>query len=159
MVNIKLRTSKTSFNLSFSGKYNIIIGNSGTKKSFFVNIAASSYKPNKLFHMDTSIDDKFVDKSCVHIITNHHNNNDLSIMKRYKGHIFIIDEFSDIFSNKDFPSIVQDSENYFIFISRKIYGWLPVSIDSIYQFRVIGKNVTNVPVYCQDNSDLIDIHF
>ena len=70
------------------------------------------------------------------------------------GDIYFIDESCSVLHEREIASVLKRSRNYFVIVSRSVAGWLPISIDSIYQLENIKGVLRNVPVYCKKNSDL-----
>ncbi len=154
---IELKNRKEKFNFKMSGKYNIITGNSGTKKTYFLKTLAK-YKRNVSSVFCTIVDDfgNKIDKDKIFILENE---STLSvdyhlIFNSVQGAVFIIDETSEILSKWDIGKVFKESKNYFIIITREILGWLPISVDSIYTLQSINDTIVNVSKFCKLNSDI-----
>lgn len=157
---IDLKNRKEKFNLKMSGKYNIITGNSGTKKTHFLKTLVR-YKRNVSSVFCTIIDDfgNKIDKDKIFILENEStlSVNYHLIFSSVQGAVFIIDETSEILSKRDIGKVFKESKNYFIIITREVLGWLPISIDSIYTLQSKNNTIVNTPKFCELNSDLTHI--
>lgn len=55
------------------------------------------------------------------------------------GHIIFIDEGNDFVMGNDFASAIQDTDNYYVIVTREGIPSLPYSVDEIYGIRDSGK--------------------
>lgn len=126
---IKIHTAKVGYSFSIERKYNIICGDSATGKSELCRL----------------LNENGVTVECdadIEVLSNGIKNWKKYIMA-VDGSIFFIDEafrgLSDIASGKVH---LEDSDNYFVFITRRYLGKLPISIKSIYTFQKTGMSKT-----------------
>ena len=156
---IRLKSKHFSFQIDCSGKYNFILGDSGSNKTHFVK-AMMKYKSGvRQFSCNVSSDGYKITKDMIHVYLG---NEDITTavlndIKTSKGHLYIIDEFSQLFKIRDISSVIRDSKSYFIFITRKVFGRLPVSVDSLYILSNVNGVITNMPLYANKNIDLVRI--
>lgn len=158
-MHVKVVTNKVDYELDFSGKINVITGNSGSRKTAFLK-AINKYKSGvKNVKVKVQQDGMVMPKEKMVLLMNdtviagdyHH------LFQSMSEGLFIIDETSPLLLEPDIGKVIAESTNYFLFVTRQLIGWLPISIDSIYTFRLKDKSVVNVPKYCMDNLDLVDI--
>lgn len=157
---IEVKSPKHRFHLEFFGKFNMITGKSGSHKTHFLNEVHRAKLNVSSVHCKCVDDDgKSVKLDRVFLFTNetvitgdYHD-----IFVKNSNCIIIIDESSEIIHKRDIGQVLKDTNNYVILLGRKIHGWLPISIDSIYELRKSGKLISNVPHYCYHNRDLINI--
>lgn len=156
---VKVVTNKVNYELNFSGKINVITGNSGSRKTAFLK-AVNKYKSGvKNVKVKVQQDDIIIPKEKIVLLMNdtviagdyHH------LFQSMSEGLFIIDETSPLLLEPDIGKVVAESINYFLFVTRQLIEWLPISIDSIYTFHLSDKSIINVPKYCTDNLDLVDI--
>lgn len=152
---LSIKSRNYHFELEFQGKFNFILGNSGTFKTLLGNLLTKYKRGINGISVKIS-DDRFkMKKESVHIL-----GNDTVFEGDYKnifnviGHLFVIDECCEIFKKRDLSSILKESKNYFIIISRKVPGFLPVSIDSVYHLERKKDIIFNVPEYAKSNEEL-----
>ncbi|MBR1743656.1 MAG: hypothetical protein IJ733_17665 [Lachnospiraceae bacterium] len=158
-MHVSLAGKKNRYEFELAGKYSILTGNSADRKTEFLktmirykngvrsvscNISLGSYKIRK--------ENIFVYSNDVSAIDSYR-----SAMLKHTDCLFIIDESSDIFRDREVAAVFQASKNYYIIISREIMGWLPISIDSIYTLVNQNGVLVNVPKYCENNEDLTKI--
>lgn len=61
-------------------------------------------------------------------------------MANLTDYVFFIDEFSDLLTLHNIASVMEDSQNYFVVISRdETLGFKAVSLDCVYEMHSIGK--------------------
>lgn len=152
MLEISLENRKFKFNLVFYGKLNFILGDSGGHKSYLAEVALNYldglHRTKGVFRLDG----KVLTQERILVFDNK-NNLDSYIVKLQNIHncVVIIDEFCKIHKERGFGRIIMESDNYFIFISRKVYGFLPVNVQSVYNLARNGRMITNVNAYSKFN--------
>lgn len=120
---------------NFSGKINVITGNSGSRKTAFLK-AIDKYKSGVKNVKVKVQQDGTIPKEKIVLLMNdtviagdyHH------LFQSMSEGLFIIDETSPLLLESDIGKVIAESTNYFLFIIRQLIGWLPTSIDSIYTF-------------------------
>lgn len=156
---VKIVTNKVNYELNFSGKINVITGNSGSRKTAFLKVINKYKSGVKNVKVKVQQDGGTIPKEKIVLLmidtviagVYHH------LFQSMSEGLFIIDETSPLPLESDIGKVIAESTNYFLFITRQLIGWLPISIDSIYTFRLNDKSVVNVPKYCTDNLGLVDI--
>lgn len=68
---------------------------------------------------------------------------------RTSGNIFFIDEENSFINTEEFASMVKESDNYFVLITRENLYNLPYSVDEIYGLHESGKYHDTRKVYQQ----------
>lgn len=160
MISIDITDGKTSFHLTFSGKFNFITGLSGTRKTLILKFLQKFSHGIKSIRAKASIDHVLLKKNDIFLFSNELSTDEiiLQTLLQRSGKLYVIDESSPLLHLHHVAEIMNKSENYFIIISRELLGYLPISIDSIYKIEKKGKTLTNIPLYCHNNEDLTVIH-
>lgn len=148
---ISLKSNRVDFKISTLGKYNIITGNSGTRKSHFVK-TMNGYKKRVSTIICKVTDDlgNIIPRDNIFVLHNDclFNTDDVNFLYSVHDALFIIDDDVDIMHRKDIRMLLEESDNYFILISREVMGWLPISIDNIYILEKDSrKSIVNIPRY------------
>jgi hypothetical protein len=157
---IQIKGRKVAFSLEMYGKYNIITGNSGTRKTDFLNSLDKFKKGLRGFFVYIETDsglqltkeDLILLKNETVICGDYH-----EIFIHNQDKLIVIDESSEILRKPDIAEVFKDSKNYFIIITRKLFGRLPLGADSIYRLENNDGTIVNRAVYCNDNNDLTTI--
>ena len=137
----------TQYKLEFNRKVTIILGDSGIGKTKVIELIKNSSRYSHIqLHSDLS--------SKV-IALDFYSDWKILIEHAEKDTIFIADEDCTFVNERDFSRLVNDSECYFIFITREPKGSLGYSYKDIYTLRCSGKYHESVPVYI-DNFDNLD---
>ena len=156
---ISLIDRSLHYELEFSGKFNLITGMSGSKKTALLRSLLKYKRGIKSVTCNINLNGVKLNKNEVFLFSNV--SDSISsyeyTMMSHSGCLFIIDESSDIFTDRKVSSVLKESNNYFLIIGRISFGWLPLSIDSIYEFKEDRNRVYNAPVYADRNSDLTKI--
>ena len=154
-MHVSITTNQIKFDLTFSGKFNILLGPSGSKKTLLLTSLMKWKRGIRKVHGKIEDTENEIPKNKIHVFTN-----DTIIEGDYHnvfnsvGDIYFIDESCSVLHEREIASVLKRSRNYFVIVSRSVAGWLPISIDSIYQLENIKGVLRNVPVYCKKNSDL-----
>lgn len=158
-MDIKASTKKLKYSISLEGKFNIITGLSGSKKTAFVKMLNKFLLGVKSVNVNVTKDIYKLKKEQIHVLTNETiiEGDYRKLFASCSDELFIIDEFSPVLHEKEIGKVLKESKNYFIIITRQIMGWLPVSLDSVYYLEMENGCYTNKPLYCEQNEDLIDI--
>ena len=122
-----------SYEIEILGKYTLIIGDSGTGKTYFTDLV-SALKDN-VVTLQSPLK--------VHLIPAEA---EPSILQKFHNTVLIMDEFCELLRHPEIGRLVKKSENYFVIISRQIFSWLPVSVDSVYVLKNSGKHHKAVPL-------------
>ncbi|MCI8751325.1 MAG: hypothetical protein HFH66_08175 [Lachnospiraceae bacterium] len=125
---IHLKTKRLEYKFEITQKYNLIIGDSGKGKTTLIKTLKDLLDEPSAGTLDgykqikTSIDLRLED------LTN------------LTDYVFLIDEFSEILKLKDIASVMENSQNYFVIISRdETLGFKSISLDCVYEMHASGK--------------------
>lgn len=125
---VHLKTKRLEYKFEITQKYNLIIGDSGNGKTTLVNTLHSLLEESYSGTLDgykkikTSRDLRIKD------------------LEDLENYIFFIDEFSKLLSLPDIASIMENSHNYFVIISRdETLGFKSISLDCVYIMHTSGK--------------------
>lgn len=150
MISINLHSSSFWFKLEFFSKFNFILGNSGSRKTHFVSLCAKMRSGRKSVNGTLKIGNRTLRRNEYYVFSGNSFELDYdygNLLRTNHNCLFIIDEFCDIFQRRDLPSWLLSSDNYFIFITRKVYGFLPVHMQAVYRFEEDRKCIINRPCY------------
>lgn len=129
MPDIHLKTGRIEYKFSIYGKYTIIKGDSATGKTTFYDVVAA-YERNK-----NSVSNMGYKKMAA--VPFHFSKGCIEELEDY---ILVIDEACSLLRMSNAASILQDSKNYFILISRSLkIGYLPIHVDSVLQMKASGR--------------------
>lgn len=157
MVSITVRSRKHSFDLKFVGKFNFIVGDSGSLKSYFISLCSKRVLGVNYVTGSFVIDGMRLKSDKIRVYTNGvivEEDNYRNALLSLHNSLFIIDEFCNIFRMKDIASLLSESDNYFVFVTRKLPGFLPINVESIYQLKLDNKTKTiiNEQVFTKFNT-------
>lgn len=127
-INIKVSNRHISFSLLLERNITIITGDSGTGKTKLVNMVSDYSKQGKTSGVTLSCD-----KKCIVL----ESNNWEEILKLTKNSIVFIDESNAFIKTKEFAKNIQNTDNYYVIVTREPLAQLPYSIDAI---KCIAKN-------------------
>ena len=149
MPNFKISSRRVAYSFQFSGKYAVVTGNSGTGKS-------------SLFRLFSDLDNgvRSIQSKCDLPVIPLYRDRDEVFLKSEHNVCFIMDENCQLLKRKDIATLLKESDNYFIIITRKRLDWLPVSVDNTFKIVSNGKLhelVPLVPRYNESNFGLIDL--
>lgn len=155
---LEVKSSKTRFSLEFYGKFNFLTGMSGSHKSHLVNsLRRAKSGVSSVGCKCINDDDNRVSLNKIILFDNNTviagNYHDL--FAQYKGGLIIIDECSEILKQYDIASVLRDTDNQVLIISRTPFNWLPISVESIYYLKNDKGVIKNYAVYCNHNEDLV----
>ncbi len=133
MLRILIKNNRLSYDFSFSGKFLVVTGDSGTGKSKLWELVRSyNMEPDAVECLG------YPDLQAIEMVS------ELEGAKTKSGIVFFIDEFSPIFRHPDRGKLFLESNNFFVIIRRSIkLDDLPVSLDNF----IYLKNGVAVPVY------------
>lgn len=60
-------------------------------------------------------------------------------LKEFSDSILFIDEGNEFVTSKDFAAEIQNTDNYYVIVSRERLSTLPYSVEEIYGIRTSGK--------------------
>lgn len=156
MIKIDITDGNTAFHLEFSGKFNFITGLSGTRKTLILKFLQKYSHGIKSIRAKASIGSAQLHRNEIFLFSNELSTDEviLQTLLQRTGKLYVIDESSPLLHMRHAGEIMKKSKNYFLIISRELLGYLPISVDSVYQIKKRGKTLVNVPVYCKDHEDL-----
>lgn len=125
---LEVKSKRLSYEITIHGKYTIISGDSGTGKTTLFNMVTDHVLGNKAIKISC-------DKSVIALANNFVGNE----LENYKECLIIIDEYNLLLKRHGAASLLKNSDNYFVIITRKKLDYLPVSIDNYYRFENKGK--------------------
>ena len=126
--NIRLRDNKIDYDIRLERKITIIKGKSGTGKSTFCDMIREHNKLSKGSGIHLSSDAKLV---VLDVDTDWE-----VLLESVDNCIIIGDEYLPYLTYKDFGSAVNNSNNYFLFITRSGRLWnLTYAVNSIYELK------------------------
>lgn len=126
---VEVESKRAKYFFKFYGKYNIITGDSGTGKTTFYKMIAAKEAGNGMIKLKSDLP--------IHAVGM--NETEFSLTQ-YKNYILVIDEECVLLKKDDIASILKESPNYFLIITRKELDYLPVSIDNYHYISINGKN-------------------
>lgn len=156
MIKLEMSYKNFKYRLEFSGKYNFLTGNSAIKKSLILTVLDRYEKNLRSVSVSAKINGMELSKENIIALNNNSKITREFLLNKHNS-LIIMDELCDILRERDIASILKDSNNYFLIISRKLFGWLPISVDSIYTLKNINGVFKNIPIYCSNNSELTNI--
>ncbi len=156
MVSIEIRNRTHEFNLNFSGKFNFITGDSGDNKTHFISLCEKKLMGVRRVTGNFKIDNVNLHSDHISVYTNRtimEENFYRNALKSRHNSLFIIDEFCTIFKIHDIASLFLQSDNYFIFVNRKVFGYLPVNVTAVYKLVKDKKygNYVNKSIFQKSN--------
>ncbi len=152
MVTIKIKSKSFRFNLEFHGKFSFVLGNSGSRKSHFLNLCNKIATGLKSVFGEFIVDGRKLKRVELIVLDNKdHTINYTDLVMGHQNCLFIIDEFSEFYHSQYFSSLLMNSNNYFIMLTRKVPGFLPVNVQSVYVFERDGNFITNHQKYLKFN--------
>lgn len=128
-IQVKLYNKQIGYRFSLNRKYSILTGNSGTGKSSLRDMIARYYR-DSTFQRITTMECIGFDR----IITIEVIGEGFSeYLKKIKNCLIILDEGDiDYLKLGNYASVLNNSDNYFLFITREPLGYLAYSYMSIY---------------------------
>lgn len=140
---IKIGDTRIRYSLEFYGKYSVIAGDSGTGKTTFFELVQDYNDNPRLVKCDSSLPVYAIDKRA-----------DESVLTKYTNSILVMDEDNRLLRLYNTASLLKESSNYYIIISRVNMNWLPLSIDNYYQFYLENGINYNKPIFPRYNKYL-----
>lgn len=142
--NIKIWNKKIHYTLEINRGISIINGDSGTGKTTFFELVS-----------DFNDGDKGVKSNIKNIKALSPKDNWVDVIKNSSNIIFVIDENSKYIYTRHFANVVQNSDNYFIIITRNPLSCLTYSVNSIYKFVSYIDKITYTELnYKYSNTDI-----
>lgn len=134
---VHIKTKRLEYKFELERKFNFILGDSGTGKTTLVTLV-EEYGVNKR-NVQISGYAKLVALPSISFE---------STLSSYKDYIIFIDEDNPALRRKDIAALLQDSNNYFVIVTRhQKFGYLPVDGRSFYRIKTSGSFHTLESLY------------
>lgn len=127
---VVIQNKKIKYDFEIRRNITIIRGDSATGKTALVDMVREYYQNGE----DSGIE-LHCSKTCI-VLEGRNWKTQLSMMK---DSIVFIDEGNNFVSSKDFSSEIQDTDNYYVLVTRESLSALPYSVNEIYGIRNSGK--------------------
>lgn len=125
-----VQNKRIRYDFEIKRNITLIRGDSATGKTALVDMIREHYENGS-----ASAVELVCDKECA-VLEGRTWFGQLSMMK---DSIVFIDEGNDFVMNNDFAAAIQDTDNYYVIVSREGIPSLPYSVDEIYGIRDSGK--------------------
>ena len=149
---INLKTNKLEYQMEIRHKYSLIRGLSGCGKTKFYELV-TTYAADKY-----SVRCEGYSK----IVSLPMNSTDLGNYKELENYVIVMDEDCVFLHQADTASMLKNSNNYFVIISRSVkFNYLPIELDDIFLMKSSGKYHFLEPFYSDEMRyrDYISIDF
>lgn len=137
---IVVKNNRLHYELEIKRNITIIQGDSATGKTTLINMLRQAENLGESSGIDV-----ISDVPCRIL----EGNNWKIILENSSGNIFFIDEENSFINTEGFASVVKESDNYFVLITRENLYNLPYSVDEIYGLHESGKYHDTRKVYQQ----------
>ncbi len=127
---IIIQNKRIRYDFEICRNITIIRGDSATGKTALVDMVRESYQNGQ----DSGIELK-CDKSCVVLEGREWE----TILAGIRNSIIFIDEGNSFVASKEFAAAIQQTDNYYVLVTRESLSTLPYSITEIYGIRTSGK--------------------
>ena len=121
---------KTDFKFEVQRSITIVRGDSGTGKTTLYDLIASHTRLGEASGVTIQCE-----KRCVALVDIDWKNQLSSV----EDSIVFIDEGTGFIASKEFATVIQKTDNYYVFFTREDLHELPYSIDEIYRIKTSGK--------------------
>lgn len=125
-VKIAVKNRNVSFNFTLERNITILTGDSGTGKTKLINMIRDYSQFGKASGVTLKCE-----KPCLVLAGN---NWELEL-KQTQENIVFVEESSSFLNLYEFAKAIQDSDNYYVLVTRESLSQIPYSIDSIYQIN------------------------
>lgn len=125
-VKIAVKNRNVSFNFTLERNITILTGDSGTGKTKLINMI----RDYSQFGKSSGVTLK-CEKPCLVLAGN---NWELELKQTQESIVFV-EESSSLLNLYEFAKAIQDSDNYYVLVTRESLSQIPYSIDSIYQIN------------------------
>lgn len=137
---IVVKNNRLHYEFEIKRNITIIQGDSATGKTTLINMLRQAENLGESSGIDV-----ISDVPCRIL----EGNNWKIILENSLGNIFFIDEENSFINTEEFASMVKESDNYFVLITRENLYNLPYSVDEIYGLHESGKYHDTRKVYQQ----------
>lgn len=125
-VKIAVKNRNVSFNFTLERNITILTGDSGTGKTKLINMIRDYSQFGKASGVTLKCE-----KPCLVLAGN---NWELELKQTQESIVFV-EESSSFLNLYEFAKAIQDSDNYYVLVTRESLSQIPYSIDSIYQIN------------------------
>lgn len=125
-VKIAVKNRNVSFNFTLERNITILTGDSGTGKTKLINMIRDYSQFGKASGVTLKCE-----KPCLVLAGN---NWELELKQTQESIVFV-EESSSLLNLYEFAKAIQDSDNYYVLVTRESLSQIPYSIDSIYQIN------------------------
>ncbi len=143
---IRLKNKRIAFDIKLERKITIIQGDSGTGKSTLVDSANRALTDGS-FKNDSS--------AKLFVVPNIQKDKVLELIKNESNSIILIDEVIQGLSSPEMADVINNSNNYYVIITRDRLSSIPYSIDSVYEMITIDNNVHTLKRRYNKNIDVV----
>lgn len=137
---IVVKNNRLHYEFEIKRNITIIQGDSATGKTTLINMLRQAENLGESSGIDV-----ISDVPCRIL----EGNNWKIILENSSGNIFFIDEENSFINTEEFASMIRESDNYFVLITRENLYNLPYSVDEIYGLHESGKYNDTRKVYQQ----------
>lgn len=135
----RIYTKKLYYEIELNGKYTILCGDSGRRKSVLYSRILDRNAGDRSVHVEMLSDGGIWKTSTVSFFAVAANDARLEYHKEPDGAVFVVDENASVFQQNDAGTIFKESPHQFLLITRKNLDYLPVSVENIFHLRNEGK--------------------
>lgn len=139
---LSVKTKRLCYEITFHGKYSIIRGDSGIGKTTLSRLLLRAELQKQAVRVECNLQVVTISATA-----------DEDVLQKHSNTVFVIDENCLLLRQSNIARILKESNNYFIIITRKQLGYLPISVDSFYSLLTVGDVTRNVPMYPRFNHD------
>lgn len=131
-MHVKISSKRLEYEFDIYNKYTVLQGDSGTGKTTLCDLIAEHISGNQGITIQSDTE--------VHLCNGEYMESRYMLM-RVKKALIVIDEFYPILHQHDIASILQNSDNYFLIITRDAsrLDYLPISVENILEVHSSGK--------------------
>lgn len=136
-----VKTKRLEYDLKFKGKYTIIKGDSGNGKTTLCDLLR-----------DRELGDKSIKLECDLPVKLFDSREPTYDIEKYSNMVLVVDEDYMLMRASNVASLLLNSKNYFIIITRKNLDYLPLCVESLYNMMTNGKYHWLEPLYHVSNN-------
>lgn len=127
-MHIEIETKRLKYVLDIKGKYSVIQGDSGNGKTNMCRLLQQRLVGDKTIKVRSDLP--------VVTIASFDNGSGL---QNIQNSVVVLDENYKILREPDIATMLQESDNYFILISRKNLDFLPLCVENLYDMQTNGR--------------------
>lgn len=127
---VSVQNKKIKYDFEIKRNITIIKGNSATGKTALVDMVREYYQNGE---------DSGIELQCSKMCVVLEGRNWQTQLSMFRDSIVFIDEGNNFVSSKDFAAKIQNTDNYYVIVTRESLAALPYSVNEIYGIRNSGK--------------------